>query len=226
MIKIISFDIGGTILTSKSINDYNLKKLTELINMPYEDVRIAYKNVFQKKKGSLNELVEIFCNSLDINVNSDILNFFKEKFSENNNIFCVDKNIEVIMEKLKQKGFKIILFSNSCCLIKNNFKKELLNNVDHIFYSYDIGYTKDEEESYRIIEKKLNCDPKEILHIGDTLSSDYIMPRKNGWNALFYGNSDDSTISTINNLEDIVDIIWGDLELWKEIEYLKKSKSI
>ena len=41
MIKVISFDIGGTILVSKSINDYNLKVLTELTNLPYEEVRKA-----------------------------------------------------------------------------------------------------------------------------------------------------------------------------------------
>ena len=52
MIKIISFDIGGTLLEDIEDNSksYNLKELTKIVNMPYENVRDAYKNVFQNQK--------------------------------------------------------------------------------------------------------------------------------------------------------------------------------
>ncbi|NMA51320.1 MAG: hypothetical protein GX951_05715 [Mollicutes bacterium] len=52
MIKVISFDIGGTILLNKNNKEdqYNLKKLTHLVAKPYDEVRFAYKEVFQKKR--------------------------------------------------------------------------------------------------------------------------------------------------------------------------------
>lgn len=220
MIKVISFDIGGTILLTKSISQYNLKALTELVNKPYEEVRNTYKNIFQKKKGTLEELVFDFTTTLNIINNQEIINFFKEKFSFKNNVTEYNKNIISLIKKLKEMGFKIILFSNSCCLLVNDLSDEILNNVDVIYYSYDLGYTKSDSMSYKIIEKKMNVLPNEILHIGDTLKSDYIKPIENGWNALYYGKTDDKNINNIENLEEILDIVSGDL--W--IEYSRKNK--
>ena len=68
MIKVVSFDIGGTLLKNEDLgsqNQYGLKELTKLLNLPYENVRDAYKGVFQKTKGNFNELVENFCNRLE-----------------------------------------------------------------------------------------------------------------------------------------------------------------
>ena len=220
MIKVISFDIGGTILLTKSISQYNLKALTELVNKPYDEVRNAYKNIFQKKKGTLEELVFDFTTTLNIINNQEIINFFKEKFSFKNNVTEYNKNIISLIKKLKEMGFKIILFSNSCCLLVNDLSDEILNNVDVIYYSYDLGYTKSDSMSYKIIEKKMNVLPNEILHIGDTLKSDYIKPIENGWNALYYGKIDDKNINNIENLEEILNIVSGDL--WKE--YSRKNK--
>lgn len=220
MIKVISFDIGGTILYNKSLNNYTLKKLTELVNVDYKLVRLAYKDVFQKSIGTFNELVSKFCNKLNIEMSDDILNFFESKFSDENNISIMDENIINIMSVLKSKGYKIILFSNSCVLIKNNFSDDFLKNIDEIFYSYDIGFTKDDELSYKYIENKMGCLGIEILHIGDTLKSDYFKPREFGWNALYYGMCDDENIEIIENLNEITDVL-GDL--WKNYT-LKKKK--
>ena len=95
------------------------------------------------------------------------------------------------------------MFSNSCCLIKNNISDELKNLVDDIFYSYDIGYTKNEKESYEYIEKKLGYKKCEFLHIGDTLKSDYLSPIQNGWNALYFGSTNDDNIDSIKSLKKI-----------------------
>lgn len=220
MIKVISFDIGGTILYNKSLDDYNLKKLTELVNADYKLVRHVYKDVFQKSIGTFYELVSKFCNKLNIEMNDDILNFFENKFSNENNISVMDKNIINVMSDLKSMGYKIILFSNSCVLIKNKFSDGFLKYIDEIFYSYDIGFTKDDEESYKIVESKMDCLGSEILHIGDTLKSDYLKPREFGWNAYLYGKSDDKNIETIENLNEIIDLL-GDL---CKIYTLKKNK--
>ena len=114
-------------------------------------------------------------------------------------------------------GYKIILLSNSCCLIKNKFNEDFLKSIDDIFYSYDIGYTKEQEGIYKYVEEKMKCQSEEFLHIGDTLSSDYLMPKKFGWNALYYGKTEDYSVETIERLEDIIEILQG--ELWKRKKY-------
>lgn len=207
MIKVVSFDIGGTLLEDSHTNpnNYNLKELTKLVNMPYEKVRDVYKNVFQKLNGTLNELVEKFCNELGISKTENLNNFFKCKFSNNNTNSTVSDDKITLIKVLKENGYKVILFSNSCSLLNNDAIKEIYDLVDGVFYSFDIGYTKDEKESYEYIENVLKVKPIEILHIGDTLKSDYINPIENGWNALYYGKSDDESVNYISSLMELYD---------------------
>ena len=157
MIKIISFDIGGTLLINDNNdknNNYGLKELTDLLNLPYENVRNSYKKIFQTKKGSLNELIDIFCKELGIKHNQKLNEFFYNKFNQSQRGTISSENI-LLINTLKNEGYKIILFSNSCCLLNNDAINDIVDCIDDIFYSYDIGYTKDDEESYKYIEEKL-----------------------------------------------------------------------
>lgn len=155
MIKVISFDIGGTLLKNKGLesnNQYGLKELTKILNLPYENVRDAYKDVFQKTKGNFNELINKFCNRLGIESNQTIIDFFHNKFFiESKKQFILLDDVSLI-KNLKSKGYKVILFSNSCCLLNNDAINEILDYVDNIFYSYDIGHTKDDEEDVKSIK--------------------------------------------------------------------------
>lgn len=215
MIKVISFDIGGTILKINNINGYSFKELSLIVNKPYEEVKKSYKNIFQKQTGTLEELIDRFCSELNIEINDDIYNFFKEKFSIENNKSIIEEDIKKVIKNLKSKGYKIILCSNSCCLIKNSFSESFLENIDNIFYSYEVGYTKDYAEFYSIIEEKMKYKKEEFLHVGDTLDSDYFYPKKYGWNALYYGKIDDKEINTITNLN----------EIEGKIEYANRKRS-
>ena len=210
MIKVVSFDIGGTLLKNEDLvsqSQHGLKELTKLLNLPYEKVRDAYKEVFQKTKGNFNELINTFCNKLGIKSNKIIINFFHNKFfNESKKQVILSENISLI-KNLKSKGYKVILFSNSCCLLNNDTINEVLDYIDNIFYSYDIGYTKDDEESYKYIEKVMKVKPNEILHIGDTLKSDYYIPKKYGWNVLYYGKCDEADVKSIEFLTDLINIL-------------------
>jgi len=201
MIKVVSFDIGGTLLKGPNNEKYSNKALANLINKDYPLVRDTYKNIFQKQKGSFDELVNKFCKDINYQRNKKIDEFFHHKFDLNEGIIN-QEDISVI-EKLKNKGYTIILLSNSCPLFKNALNDELLSLIDHVFYSYNLGYTKEDNEIYRIVEETLGNKPFEFLHIGDTILSDYLKPRENGWNTLYYGNNNDSNINTISNLNEI-----------------------
>lgn len=204
MIKVISFDIGGTLLCdneNSTIKKYDLKSLALLVGLPYEVVRSAYKKVFQKNKGSFDDLVNMFCDILNIENSGKLQMFFYNKF--NYTVGKISEDNLNIIKKLKQIGYKVILFSNTCCLVKNNFEHEFLNNIDEVFYSYDLGYTKNDNESYKLVESKMGFLPEEFLHIGDTLKSDYINPIKNGWNALYYGENFDDNVTSITDLNEV-----------------------
>ena len=210
MIKVISFDIGGTLLKNEGLgsnNQYGLKELTKILNLPYENVRDAYKDVFQKTKGNFNELISKFCNRLGIKSNQTIIDFFHNKFFIESKEQVILSDDVSLIKSLKSNGYKVILFSNSCCLLNNDAINEILDYVDNIFYSYDIGYTKDDLESYKYIEKVMKVKPNEILHIGDTLKSDYYMPKEHGWNVLYYGDCDKADVKSIEFLTDLINIL-------------------
>ena len=158
MIKVISLDIGGTLIdiSDNLSSKYSFKELSKLVKMPYDDVKLAYKSIFQKTIGTRSELINNFCNMLKINNSIQLDNFFKKKFKKEKNIISNDK-LNVI-NKLKKMGYKIILFSNNCCLLEDYFD-EYYGLFDKIFYSFDIGYTKNETESYRYIEKNMGYKP-------------------------------------------------------------------
>ena len=197
MIKVVSFDIGGTLLKSNNNDIYSNKTLAKLINKDDNLVKKAYKDVFQKQKGTFDELVDAFCKQIDYLRDEKLDDFFHHKFDETEG-FILQEDIDVI-KKLKTKGYKVILLSNSSCLFKDNLDCELLSYADHVFYSYDLGYTKEDNEIYKIVEEKVGYKPSQILHIGDTLTSDYQKPKENGWHALYYGNNCDNQIECINN---------------------------
>ena len=215
MYKVISFDIGGTLIETKSNSDYNMNKLAELLSLPKEEVKNAYKNIFQKRKGTLLELTKEFCNLLNITLNDEIISFFKEKFSQKNNQIINNPSAIKVIKEIKNMGYKIILVSNSCCLFNTTLDKEIMENIDSVFYSYDLGYTKNDNQIYRLIEKELNCLPSEFLHIGDTLKSDYTNPIKNGWNAIYYSKEIENGVESITSLEEILHILRGNYK-WRK----------
>ena len=53
----------------------------------------------------------------------------------------------------------------------------------------------------------MKVKPNEILHIGDTLKSDYYMPKKYGWNVLYYGKCDEVDVKSIEFLTDLINIL-------------------
>ena len=109
MIKVVSFDIGGTLLKDVKDNNYSIKDLASLINKPYEEVKIVYKDVFQKSMGTLEELVNNFCLKLNIEVTKEIKDFIQNKYQDSNDIKMNNKDIE-LMQYLKEHNYKLFYF--------------------------------------------------------------------------------------------------------------------
>ncbi len=152
-IKVISFDIGGTLIKGVN-NQYTMTEFSKITNRNYDDVKKTYQDIFQKREGSFDELVNMFCQRLNVEMNDKIRNFLFDNFNQE----CYfDKDSLPVIRKLKELGYKIILFSNNSNLYPDNLDKEIYTLVDNIFYSYQMGHTKDESESYQYIEKILGC---------------------------------------------------------------------
>ena len=162
MIKVISFDIGGTLIeNNESFNEmqkYNLKNLTKLVNQPYEKVRETYKLVFQKSKGTFNSLVKKFCDELNV---LECIYGMKETQLE----YVVKENLKMdsTLRQIKEAKKLIVLEINNLYQNKDiaklkylyyEYKKENIDDIDYIY-----------EEIMHDLNKEFNEDILKLYYI-------------------------------------------------------------
>lgn len=92
-----------------------------------------------------------------------------------------------IIEKLKQKGFRLGLLSNNAkewveyCEI--NYKYHKL--FDAVLYSCEVGISKPNKDIFKLILKKLKVKPQETLYIDDYIKN-INSAKKLGINAIHF----------------------------------------
>ncbi|MDD3178498.1 MAG: HAD family hydrolase [Candidatus ainarchaeum sp.] len=195
MIKLIVFDLWSTLATRTN---------------PHYHFSIEIKNEFKLKLDE-NKIISIFEESVQTKFWENEYDAYKE-FTKNikipltkKNIFKIiefreraEKNIRLydftikLLKKLKKKGYKIGLLTNSSRFIYDSIKQKtnLLEYIDYPLFSYQVGLVKPQELFYITIQEKANIkNPKEILMIGDNYEKDYKTPKSLGWNAIHFKNS-------------------------------------
>src|SRR3989338_7059627 len=116
---------------------------------------------FEKKKKENNGGLLIKKNSWDISVDQ-LKNAARKNFTE-------IKGTREIIEKLKKKGYILILLSNNgkewaeYCERKYSYHKLF----KHVVYSYKVGFSKPNKEIFLLVLKKLQVKPQECLFIDD-----------------------------------------------------------
>ena len=77
---------------------------------------------------------------------------------------------------------------------------------DRIFLSTEIGYAKPDPETFRQVARMLDAQPREILHLGDSLRDDYEAARAAGLHALLMNRKSRlqaRDVPSIHTLEDL-----------------------
>jgi putative hydrolase of the HAD superfamily len=59
-----------------------------------------------------------------------------------------------------------------------------LNRCRHLFWSADVGFPKPSPEFYRLVQRRLGLEGKQILMVGNDPLNDFRGARAAGWNAL------------------------------------------
>lgn len=203
MIKVISFDIGGTLVhyTKKSCK---LTKLENLTSVPKEVLLNAIGKHFQSSKEPIEVMAQNFCEELHI---EHLYNEVKEIYSQENEI-NLDKNTEFVMKELKKRGYTIITLSNVCYW---NCNYKLFDTFDKLIdkqiYSFDIGKCKPEKSVFEYVQKLYNVNPEEIVHIGNSYRADIKPAKEAGWNTIFFTDQTVENETTTNNLVEVLDLI-------------------
>lgn len=213
MIKVVSFDIGNTII--KSSPNGSLKQLIRKESVIEKELLdIAYKEHFITKSVGIDE----FCDRTLISKDRllEIIFYYKK----GKKTFEVWNDVQDVLLKLRSENIEIIAISNKAYVnpytmktygLEKYFKREI--------YSCDIGYAKPDVSIFSYAAKGL-CMPSEIIHVGDSMKADYLGAIHAGWRALLLDREgkfekNKAEINTITELDEIFHYVYG-IELKKE----------
>jgi putative hydrolase of the HAD superfamily len=168
--KTIIFDLGNVLV------DFSHKKMFEqvaaLTGIPSQDI---YELFFEKRtelqyERGLISTDEIF--SL-IEKKATLSFEMQELLEAASAIFSPREEMELLVKKLKEKGYRLILLSNTfephIDYIAKNYS--ILPYFDNHIYSYKVGYAKPEPKIYEAALKAAQCKPSECFFIDDKIEN-------------------------------------------------------
>ena len=188
--KIVIFDWGG-VIENHNYDKYNISQAIIDI-MKYYNCNLSDAEILNIcSKGSKLKSTSI-CNNEKITIDwfnniKDKLKLnctfeqYKKAYYEYGKKIPYHEDVVEYAHSLKSKC-KIGVFSNLVKLDEQRINDQInLSMFDYVFLSYEIGYRKPNLNSYKIVEKKLNTNPKNILFIDDT-KENIESAKQRGWN--------------------------------------------
>lgn len=177
---VVSFDIFDTLLKRNvkeptDVFSYMEKKYR--INGFYEK-RIGAEKIAREKKNGFEISLKDIYKELNTDYRDKELKTESELLIVNDDIYpvfrnCVDcKTVIIISDMYLPEHF-----------IKEILKREGIVGFKKLYLSSTIGKTKNSGELFKYVRSDVGQD-KKIIHIGDSFKSDYIMPKKNGIDAI------------------------------------------
>ena len=210
MIKVISFDLDGTLVKSTYANSVWLEGLPKLYakekNLPLEDVKKYIFKEYEKVGENRKEWYDIDWWFKHFNLNFDWQNLLDE-YRYTVEIYPDTKKV---LKKLSKK-FDLIIISNA----KREFIDIQVNETkikpyfSHIFSSIsDFDTVKKKPSVYKQICDKINIKPDEMIHVGDSKEFDYESPRKLGIKSIYINREKEiKNKDIINSLNDLTNIL-------------------
>lgn len=179
MIRVVSFDIGGTLLMTPKCD--SVRQLLEK-NMRVDSLKFnnAYKKHFIEKVISLEEFCEIVCCPYPNKIIKAIKRYYEEKPKG----ILFGEVLEIISE-LKKRNMFLVTVSNKSYL--NPFCLEDYSIGDYFnaeIYSFQVNSAKPDVKIFIEAQNLANTIPKEIIHVGNSIKSDVIGAKAIGWHTI------------------------------------------
>lgn len=101
-----------------------------------------------------------------------------------------------MLENLQAKGYRLFAASNSIGHLQRSRleKAGILKYFEDTYISMDIGYDKPDIRFYQEALRRCGLQAKEVLMIGDSMTTDVIGARKAGMDALFFDRQKDDLL--------------------------------
>jgi putative hydrolase of the HAD superfamily len=186
-IKIISFDLDGTLVKKDFVDYFWLELIPELYSI---------KNKIELKKAKeyiFNEYDKIGKEDIRWYLPNYWLNYFNLEVDSRELLKKISNRIEYYQDALNfleiaSKKYTLIISSNAAKEFIE-IELEMLNKkyFKHVFSCVsDFNIPRKNIEFYKLICEKLNVKPFEMIHIGDDEEVDYQIPIQIGINAFYF----------------------------------------
>ena len=217
-IKLIVFDAYGTLFDVNSAakkckakigsnweSFANFWRMTQLEYTWLRSLMGRHKNFWQITEDSLDKSMKVF--KIDKRMKNELLNLYK--------ILATYPEVKKVLEKLKNKDFKLVILSNGTPELLNNLvnSNNLNNLIDDLFSIEEVKIFKPNPKVYEIPVKKYNIKPKEIIFLSAN-TWDVSGGGNYGYNSIWvnrnksqFDNLDYQPKYVISNLSQLLDII-------------------
>jgi len=208
-LKIISFDVDGTLVDLEYNDLIWFKEMPELVA---KKKKISFEESLKLVKEEYTKLGEHNLNWYDINY---WICYFDLEISPNKIFEKYESQVKIfpevvpLLEELKKNFILIVITAMPCEFLIPKMKK-LEKYFKFSFSALSDFKELKNSEIYSKISKALNVYPEQILHIGDHWEFDYLAARKAGMNAIYLDRSNTKKGKyIINSLREVKKIIEG-----------------
>jgi 2-haloalkanoic acid dehalogenase type II len=182
LIKAVVFDMWNTIIPA-TIDFVRLRSLAKKQGMDLHEFIEKYENAVQVKKYKTfaqlkKDFFKAFSQSNNLILEEELYEVYFNRFDK----IRFFGEVPAVLEKLKKKGYKLALLSNT----ENLYAPEIVKNLelkkyfDVICFSFEIGALKPSKVCFNRVLKKLKVKPENSLMVGDSLRSDMLGARDAG----------------------------------------------
>lgn len=201
-VEVISFDIGDTLINLDGIEGF-CTFFCKKTGLEVDDIRSILNEYFLKRNIDIESSVREVCSILNINDYEDIISEYKH-IHMNPKVFS---DVISTLTQLKKRGYTIIACSNCVKWDADDPGGILHDNIDNIFYSFEIGFAKPEIAFFEYVSNLMQKDVSKFLHIGDSLKADYYAAKDAGWKSLLLDRKNkykDLSVSKISSLKQLL----------------------
>lgn len=169
--KAVVFDFGGVIEITPDGNP--LKKVAEVVGISIDDFHKEYfkHNHLSNVDGlPWEETVAIVVSHL---TNSqDTIQQSRQIILDHIASRKINNELVDFFPILRQQGFKVGIFSNNTAQLRQQLiDKNIIELVDEVVISAEIGHQKPNKEAFAVLFHKLNLQPEEVIFIDDAPKS-------------------------------------------------------
>lgn len=213
MIKVVSFDIGGTLI-HRDKNKSLVDEISLGTGIDREIINDKFRGFFVNQSYGVKD----FCEDIGCERPLMIIELIETWKQKPKSTLFNDVNSTLI--KLRER-YHLVSISNMVYWNRIRLADYGLRSLfDLEVYSFNIGVAKPKSEIFRYVEDKLKVSPGEIVHIGDSITSDVLGANIAGWSSVLICRNDvkivneydcykipDHTIKTLDVIPFVIDDI-------------------